>query len=229
VKRERTIETFDIEIPRIFAYRLLGMKKSGRPPRESVIELFEDEYARAHELVDAKAVMRMSHAGLPGSTHIDAVMPVVVVVCTIGPALEARVAELTDRDETARAIILDSIGSAAAEEVADRSNQIICSMATPTDFAPDTRRSPGYGTWNIREQTAIFEYLEPDDIGVTLTDTCMMIPRKSVSYAVPLEGGKAGEGKGHRCENCNMKHCPYRADGQDALFDWMNDKGDPEQ
>jgi len=227
VKGERTIETFDIEIPRIFAYRLLGMKKSSRRPRDSVMEIFEDEFSRAHELVDAKAVMRLSHAGLPGSTHIDPAMPVVVVVCTIGPALEARVAELGDKDETARAIILDSIGSAAAEEVADRSNQIICSMASPTDFAPDTRRSPGYGTWNIREQNAIFEYLQPGDIGVTLTDTCMMIPRKSVSYAVPLEGGKPGKGEGHRCENCNMEHCAFRNAGDDDLFDWMNEKGDP--
>ncbi len=206
----RRIETFRIEIPRGFAYRLLGFKKTGRRPRGSVMSMIDQEFATAAELVDPRAVMRLGHGGLPGSDFVEPDMPLVAVVCTIGAALEERVSELSERGEAARAAILDAIGSAAAEEVADRSNRLICEMAAPTDYRPDARRSPGYGDWDIREQAAIFSFLEPEDIGVGLNEHCMMVPRKSVSFAVPLEGGTPGQGPGNRCSRCGAADCPYR-------------------
>ncbi len=209
----RMIETFRFDIPRRFAYRLLGIRKNGRLPRKSVMAMIDEEFALAAELIDAKAVMVMSHAGLPGSAFIDSALPLVVGVCTIGPALEERVATLMESGDQARAVIVDAIGSAAAEEAANRSNLLICEMSDPTDFQPDRRISPGYGKWNIREQEAIFRFVEPADIGVTLSESLMMMPRKSVSYVVPLEGGTPGSGPGNRCSHCNMADCPLRDDG----------------
>ncbi len=215
----QSIESFDIEIPRVHAYRLLGIRGDGRRPRDSLLEIFEREFAAAAELVEAKAVMSLSHAGLPGSDFIDSGMPLVVVACTIGKPLEERVTALSDKGDNASAIVLDAIGSAAAEEVADRSNRKICEMALPTDFSPDRRRSPGYGRWDIREQELIFDYLNPGVIGVSLNRSCMMIPRKSISYIVPLEGGRPGSSSGGRCERCNLEDCPYRDFGRDEDSD----------
>lgn len=215
----QSVETFEIEIPRIHAYRLLGIRGNNRRPRDSVLRIFEKEYATAAELVEARAVIAMSHGGLPGSSFIDRKMPLVVVVCTIGKSLEERVSALSEKGDNASALVLDAIGSAAAEEVADRSNRQICEMAFPTDFNPDRRRSPGYGRWNIREQKQIFDYLNPEAIGVSLNESCMMIPRKSISYVVPLEGGRPGSGVGGRCERCNLGDCPYRDLGDDEESD----------
>jgi hypothetical protein len=226
MNEQRSIERFQITIPRGHALRLLGIRKQGRRPRDSVKEIFEEEYAAAMDLIDASAVMCLSHTGLPGSSFIDSTMPLVVVVCTIGPALEERVTRFTDEGEAARALILDAIGSAAAEEVADQSNRMICQMAMPTDFCPDSRRSPGYGKWDIREQEAIFRFLEPSEIGVTLNESCMMVPRKSISYIVPLEGGTPGDGPGERCHLCGVEDCPYRALGDEEDFDWESFEGD---
>jgi hypothetical protein len=219
MKEHRSIESFEIEIPRGQALRLLGIRKNKRRPRQSVIDMFDEEYEMAMKLADPKAVMALSHAGLPGSSFIDPRMPVVVVVCTIGDAMEKRVTELADRGDAARALILDAIASAAAEEVADRSNHLICEMTAPTDFSPDSRRSPGYGKWDIREQAAIFRFLKPEEIGVVLSESMMMIPRKSISYIVPLEGGKPGQGPGKRCVRCGVEDCPYRAFGDEDSFD----------
>jgi hypothetical protein len=229
MEHERSIETFSIETPRGHAYRLLGIRSKGRRPRESVVQMFEEEYELASRMIEGRAVMRISHGGLPGSSHLDPAMPLVVAVCTIGPALEHRVSELADSGDAARALILDAIGSAAAEEAADQSNRLICEMAAPTDFSPDRRRSPGYGKWDIREQKAIFSYLNPEDIGVTLSPSCMMTPRKSISYVVPLEGGKPGAGAGRRCSRCGLEDCPYRATGEESdEMDWMKEEGDRE-
>jgi hypothetical protein len=219
MQERRSIESFRIKIPRGHALRLLGIRKKGRRPRSTVVEMFDEEYEWAMKMVDPKAVMAFSHAGLPGSSYIDPAMPLVVVVCTIGMALEERVTELAGSGDAARALVLDALASAAAEEVADKSNHLICEMTTPTNFAPDSRRSPGYGKWDIREQRAIFDFLKPEEIDVVLTESCMMIPRKSISYVVPLEGGKPGQGPGQRCVRCGVKDCPYRAFGDEESFD----------
>lgn len=229
MEHKRSIETFPIKIPRGYAYRLLGIRSKGRRPRDSVVQMFEEEYGLASKLIEGRAVMRISHGGIPGSSHLDPAMPLVVVVCTIGIELERRVSELADSGDAARALIMDAIGSAGAEEAADQSNRLICEMAAPTDYSPDCRRSPGYGKWDIREQEAIFSYLNPEDIGVTLSPSCMMLPRKSVSYVVPLEGGKPGQGPGHRCSRCSVEDCPYRATGEESdEMDWMTEEGDRE-
>ena len=222
MKAHRDIVSLSVEIPRKHALRLLGAGKGKeRPFRESVEEIFESEYEIASRLVEPKAAMRLSHAGLPGSGTIEPKMPLVAAVCTIGSALEERVSRLFDKGETVRAVVLDAIGSAAAEEAADRCNLLICEMATPTDFSPDRRSSPGYGGWSVEEQKAIFGFVRPDEINVTLTESCMMIPRKSVSFVVPLEGGKPGGGRGSRCSRCGIDDCPYR-DVDDENADWCD-------
>jgi len=219
MKDRRTIETFPVQIPRGQAFRLLGIRKKGRRPRQSVLDMFDEEYELAMKLAEPRAVMALSHAGLPGSTYIDPKMPLVVVVCTVGKAMEERVTELAGSGDAARALIMDAIASAAAEEVADQSNHLICEMTAPTDFSPDSRRSPGYGKWDIREQEAIFAFLKPEESGVILTESMMMMPRKSISYVVPLEGGKPGQGPGRRCARCSVEDCTYRAFGDEDSFD----------
>jgi hypothetical protein len=206
----RQIESFDITIPRAFAYRLLGIRAGDRAPRASATALIDEAFAEAAALVEARAVMHFSHAGLPGSAHVPPDVPLVAVVCTIGPALEARVAEYAASGESARAAVLDAVGSAAAEEVADASNRLVCQLAVPTDLRPAARRSPGYGTWDIAEQRVLFAFTQPGDIGVSLTEHCMMVPRKSVSYVVRLDADAATEVAADRCARCADPTCPYR-------------------
>ena len=79
----RRIEAFDIAIPRAFAYRLLGIRAGARPPRPSAMALIDDAFAEAEALVDARAVMCFSHAGLPGSAHLPPDAPLVAVVCIV--------------------------------------------------------------------------------------------------------------------------------------------------
>jgi hypothetical protein len=183
----RRVAALQITIPRDFAYRLLGIRAGTRLPRPSAAALIDEAFAEAADLVDARAVLRFSPAGLPGSAHIPPHAPLVAVVCTIGPALEARVAELAAAGRSASAAVLDAVGSAAAEEVADASNRLVCRQAISDGMRPQRRRSPGYGRWDIGEQRALHAFVAPVELGVLLTAHCMMVPRKSVSYVVRLD------------------------------------------
>lgn len=210
MKEARAVETLSIETPRDQVFRLLGMHRKKREPRASVIEAYEEEAATARELIEAKSVSIRLSGALPGSAYGDADVPVVAGVCTVGSGLEERVTELSGSGQTARAMILDAIGSAAVEEVVDRINGRICDTALAAGSQPGPRRSPGYGGWSLEEQALLFDLLDPSEIGVTLTDTFLMIPRKSVSFVVPLEGGVPGLRALSRCARCGLVDCAFR-------------------
>jgi len=204
------VENFAAEIPRGEAMRLLRMHRGSRRPRESVMRCFEEEHAAARGLVEARAAWTVLQDGLPGSGAIAAGGPVAVAVCTIGPALEERAAAHARAGDSARAMILDAMGSAAAEAVADRCNGRICDRALREGLSPDRRRSPGYGGWDVAEQRLLFAQVDAARIGVTLGEGGMMAPVKSVSFLVPLTGGKPGARSGGRCSRCGFLACEYR-------------------
>jgi hypothetical protein len=210
MKTDRTVESIEFEISRTDAIRMLGMHRKKRLPRISIQDCFEEEYAVARELVDARVVWRWLDEGLAGSTFVNPSIPCALAVCTIGPALEERVSSLIAAGDSARAMILDAIGSSATEGTADECNGHICHRAIRAGMTPDMRRSPGYGGWDILEQRAIFSSLDPGEIGVSLNDDCMMAPHKSISFLVPLEGGSKIHKSGGRCTRCGFIQCEFR-------------------
>jgi len=74
------------------------------------------------------------------------------------------------------------------------------------------RISPGDGDWTLQEQRVVFALLPGDRIGVTLTEKCMMQPRKSLSFAIGIGEGFTIEKSMGRCRHCGMINCPYRLD-----------------
>ncbi len=109
---------------------------------------------------------------------------VALCVCTIGPGLEKEVEDLTKKNDLLKALILDSMGSEAVEEVAVQSDKIIAREAIKMNLWPSKRFSPGYGEWDLKGQKFIFKMLPAQKIGVELNESFMMIPRKSVSFRI---------------------------------------------
>jgi len=105
-------------------------------------------------------------------------------LCTIGLELEKECSRLMDRGDILKGFVLDCLGSEAVEDIARQSDRIIVEKARDLGLWPSKRFSPGYGIWDIKEQKYVFNMLPSDKVGVRLTDTCMMIPRKSVSYRI---------------------------------------------
>jgi len=206
----RVARTFEIEIPGQEGLRLMGITDRKRPPRESVMRCYREELAEAHRIVEPRAVYAICAAGLPGSEAIPAGVPHALAVCTIGKQLERRSRRLIERGESARAMILDAIGSAAAEEVADRVNGELCDRYVAEGQQPGLRASPGYGRWPVSEQPLIFDLLRPAETGVELNASHVMTPTKSISFALPLQGGELVRGPKGRCARCGMKDCEYR-------------------
>jgi hypothetical protein len=81
--------------------------------------------------------------------------------------------------------MLDGVASEAADSLSAAAGAALLTslrgsgaLLRPTGVLP---YSPGYCGWDITGQRALFAALSPDDIGVTLTESCLMQPLKSVS------------------------------------------------
>ena len=211
------LEGFTIEPDSAELSRLLGRKNGeaiGAPAAAAagkIAAALEEALEESKGLLVPKAIyVTAAGADLPGSDVFTDLEKVAFCVCTIGSALEERVTALTKKGDMLAAVVLDAIGSAAAEATARYANDHIDEAAAATGLKTSCRASPGYGDWDVKEQKALFTLVPADKIGVTLTGSSMMVPRKSVSFAVHIAEEPARLRSEGSCRNCDMETCPYR-------------------
>ncbi len=187
----RRLEGLPIQIPEHKILFRLGYKKRNAPISQAVTEMIKEQEERLDTLLRPTALYRILDYGDTNRHPIfEGAVKVALCLCTIGEDLERSSAELIKTNEMLRGFILDSFGSEAAEETAIQADRSIAKEARHLGLWPSKRYSPGYGTWDIREQTYVFDTLPAEEIGVRLTDTFMMVPRKSVSFRINLYGNR---------------------------------------
>ncbi len=114
-----------------------------------------------------------------------------VIVCatTIGEALEREVDELTSRKRFLEATILDAIGSTAADTAMDYLNNLLIAEATRRKLKLTRRYSPGYGDLPLLIQGELLKVLGGDSLGIRVSPSYMLIPRKSVTALIGVMEG----------------------------------------
>ncbi len=133
-----------------------------------------------------------------------------VFVVTIGDAIEQEASRLMNQGQAIEGYILDAIGSCAAESAADSLQAELANVARGRNQAITLRYSPGYCGWDIVEQKKLFQAIDASRIGVSLTESCLMLPRKSVSAIIGMgEPGVVAETPSP-CEQCDDDNCRER-------------------
>jgi hypothetical protein len=184
-KQIQKLKSFTITIPTQKICVRIGYKTSVNRISPSVIDQIEEVKSGSDELLNPSALYRIFEYSETNRHPIFAhAEKVALCICTIGPQIESESARLMKKDELMKGLILDAVGSEAVEQVARESEKILCEKALGMGFWPSKRFSPGYESWPIEEQRYIFRVIPGEDIGVTLNESCMMIPRKSVSFRI---------------------------------------------
>jgi hypothetical protein len=137
------------------------------------------------------------------------VQSVAAAVCTIGDALERRVAELWAARELPLAAMLDSVGSGAVESLAEHVNDLLCQQGLPA-LRVTNRISPGYADWDVAQQAELFRLCPAEAIGVTLNAACVMTPAKTISLLVGAGRHARVDHYFSQCARCWMRNCAYR-------------------
>ncbi len=145
---------------------------------------------------------------MAGADHLN------IAICTIGSALEQRVQELM-AENPIMGVALDGAGTSALRRVSQTVEDIISKKACELDFSLGMRAQPGQEGWPIEQQRLVFSILPAEEIGVRLTESCLMIPRKSVSFIIPR--GRELDSSVAPCDFCSKRNrCEWRKEKQSS-------------
>lgn len=185
--------------------------RAGFPSLDGLIEL-------ARTLIAPRAVYDVAYVGAAGEGtvevggvamaspvlrgQLDGINKVFPFIVTVGPALERAAGA---QDDLLKQYYLEEMANLALEKAATR---LAAAIETRFGLGPLSSLSPGsLADWPITEQTKLFSLLGDTEklVGVRLTDSMLMIPRKSISgIFFPSEEGFSA------CQLCDRERCPGR-------------------
>ena len=117
---------------------------------------------------------------LTGCTHL------VVFAATVGHAFDRLLARESHKSASL-ALCLQALGAERIEGLCD-ALEVHLTEIYGESFLLRKRFSPGYGDFPLEAQKRIFSLLGCENIGLTLCDSLLMSPTKSVTALVGLEG-----------------------------------------
>jgi hypothetical protein len=224
--RPAILKDVPLRVDRDGVLRFQGYKKGIDIPDAAVLSLFDEALALGESLMEPRVVYRAAPVTGQGPDLIEAggerlTIPEIgrlwgpldtigAGVCTVGSAIEERVRELWDSRELPLAVMLDSVGSAAVESLAEYANDLLCQAAIAAGVKVTNRISPGYAGWDTAEQAALFRLCPGGPIGVALNPSCVMTPGKSISFLVGVGPEARVDHYFTQCRRCWMPDCAYR-------------------
>ncbi len=108
------------------------------------------------------------------------------------------------------AVVLQAVSVAMLETFCDETMETLKGQYLEQGLYLRPRFSPGYGDFSLESQRQILPALDVNrKLGVTLTDSLLMVPAKSVTAVAgisPVPGNCRVEG----CEICGKTDCAYR-------------------
>jgi len=129
-------------------------------------------------------------------------------VCTAGVEYEEYQQRLKVEGDMVRVFIADALGSLIAEKCADQMELALQMNIDKLGWKHTNRFSPGYCGWHVSEQQRLFPLFDGHTCGITLTDSSLMIPIKSVSGIIGL--GQEVRRLDYTCGLCDFKQCYKR-------------------
>lgn len=112
---------------------------------------------------------------------------VIIFAITIGSGADILIKKYS-KINPALAAILQATGSMLVESYADKLNELINNEAKQIGYKTHPRFSPGYGDLSLSTQNIFFRLLNcSQKIGLTLMDSFIMAPEKSITAFIGLE------------------------------------------
>ena len=134
----------------------------------------------------------------------------ILMAATLGINIEKDIKKYSCTELT-KGIIIDSCATTAIEEVCDRVQNEIENNILKNGQYLTFRYSPGYGDLSIEKNTEILNILNGQkEIGLTITNSGIMIPRKLVIAIIGITDKKVEQDK-TSCSTCkNKSKCKFK-------------------
>jgi len=135
----------------------------------------------------------------------------VVFTCTIGSGISELSKNYMENGDMIQGYILDTIGSVAVEKAMDAIQDKLAQKESRKGRKITNRFSPGYCDWNVSDQQQLFSLLPENFCGITLLESSLMLPIKSVSGIIGI--GEKVKYFDYPCKFCNTQKCFRRRVG----------------
>jgi hypothetical protein len=135
---------------------------------------------------------------------------VTAFIATAGPDVERLASELMQRGDPLAAMIVNAVGAERAEAAEAEVIEQLQPIAASCGLAPTLPYSPGYCGMTLTEQRKLFQLFQGCDVGVMLTDSCLMRPIKSVSGLIGWGAADRILSQGCPCDRCELYSCAMR-------------------
>jgi hypothetical protein len=129
-------------------------------------------------------------------------------ICTAGKEISERSQELLTGENPVLGYVFDVLGSMIVETATDGLQKEVSRIADSEDLSITNRYSPGYCKWSVADQHKLFSFFPPNCCGISLTDSALMYPIKSVSGMIGL--GKEVKFREYTCDLCSQTDCFHR-------------------
>ncbi len=137
--------------------------------------------------------------------HLKGGTGIAAFVATLGAAFETWSKHFFDERDPYQGYLSDAIGSVLVESAVDWLEQRLKHEIGGQGMKCSNRLSPGYCNWSVDEQHKLFGLMPERFCGVTLTDSALMIPTKSVSGVIGIGPDLVRQDYG--CKVCSMEDC----------------------
>ena len=134
-----------------------------------------------------------------------------VLIGTIGPRLEKQASGYTKSGQALRGMLLDGIGSAAIDTLIPEALKPIAAEVASRGYEISSPVNPGMPGFPMTEQWNLMELSQAHEIGVSLTQSGILVPRKSVSMVIGIGPRMTRWTQAQVCARCSLREtCLYK-------------------
>ena len=145
--------------------------------------------------------------------HLAGCHSAILFAATLGVGIDRLLLQAQVQD-LARSVMLDAAASVAAEQTAEGAQRAAEAALCKEGEYHTGRFSPGYGDLPIGLQRQLIPLLDaPRQIGLTVTSSAILAPRKSVTALIGIADGPV-RGRLAGCDHCLLREkCEWRKRG----------------
>jgi hypothetical protein len=133
---------------------------------------------------------------------------IAIFVCTAGKGISDVSSQLFSEKDFLKGYVYDTIGSLVVEAAMDKIQMKLDDIALEKKMKITNRYSPGYCGWDVAEQQKLFQLLPENFCNVSLSESSLMSPIKTVSGIIGI--GSNVSINPYACSACTVEHCIYR-------------------
>lgn len=134
---------------------------------------------------------------------------IALFIITAGKGFESWSKDLMQEGDPMSGYIADLLGSETVETAAEKMlAQLESTVISEMGYKTSNPYSPGYCGWPITDQFKLFSFFPDNFSSISLSETALMHPVKSISGIVAI--GDHVKKEAHGCQVCDATNCLYR-------------------